>query len=261
MQSNLGLTTDLLLHAQTSVVDELDDYIVIRTPEAPVYFFGNQLVLPRRPHVSDLSRIEQDFARQVGVPPRIAHRMFTWVESDEDAIDLNAFVEHGYDLTICRVLTAQLRQILPVATNAEIQVRKFRTQEDWNTWSAMQLANMRNPLDITSQRYIVYQQTAYQRLIEQGLGDWWGAFIDEEQVGSLGLFFLEGLGRFQSVLTAEHHRNKGVCKTLVSEVIKLAGSQADQLVMVADETYHAGKIYEALGFKPDGRLGSLCHEP
>jgi hypothetical protein len=120
---------------------------------------------------------------------------------------------------------------------------------------------MSNPLEITSRRYIAHQQTTYKRLIEQGFGDWWGAFIAGEQVGSLGLFFLQGMGRFQSVLTAEQHRNKGVCKTLVSTVVGLTANRAERFVMVADETYFAGKIYEALGFEPHGRVAALCHEP
>ncbi len=125
----------------------------------------------------------------------------------------------------------------------------------------MQLADMSDPSDGASLRYIAYQQIAYRKLIARGLGDWWGAFIDGEQVGSLGLFFLDGIGRFQSIVTREQDRNKGVCKTLVSQVIALTAGRSDRLVMVADEAYHAGKIYEALGFEHQARIGSLCLEP
>ncbi|MFP3588373.1 hypothetical protein SCB29_32745 [Paraburkholderia sp. SIMBA_055] len=98
-------------------------------------------------------------------------------------------------------------------------------------------------------------------LIERGLGNWWGAFIENEQVGSLGLFFFDGIGRFQTVITGAQHRNRNVCKTLMTEVIGLGAGQSDRLVMVADETYHAGAIYEAIGFRQQGRLASLCQEP
>ena len=75
------------------------------------------------------------------------------------------------------------------------------------------------------------------------------------------MFFLEGMGRFQSVITGERHRNRNVCKSLLSEVISRTAGRADRLVMVADETYHAGKIYESLGFVQQGRVASLCQEP
>ena len=258
---NLGLATDLLIHAEIGVVESVDGYVVVRTPESPEYFFGNMLVLQRRPEKRDLNRLERDFAQLIGVPPLITHRTFVWAESDEGAVDLDAFVEQGYDGTINRVLTAQPDQIRPVATNGKIEVRAFCSQEDWNDWASMQLADMTDPSDIVSQRYLAYQQKAHRALVTRGLGDWWGAFIDGEQVGSLGLFFLGDVGRFQSVVTAEHHRNKGVCRTLVKEVIQLMASRADRLVMVADESYHAGKIYEALGFGQRGRVGHLCREP
>lgn len=259
--ANPGLTTDLLLHAGTGVVEKVDDYVVVRTPETPEYFFGNLLVLPQRPSASDAERIERDFARLVGTPPHIAHRAFTWAESNEGRIDLDVFVARGYGATVCRVLTARPGQIRAVVPNEKVEVRTFRSQEDWEVWSAMQLADMPNPLETTSQRFMAHQQRVYKRLIERGLGDWWGAFIDGEQVGSLGLFFLDGMGRFQWVITSERHRNKRVCRTLVSAVLKLTADRARAFVMVADEAHHAGKIYEALGFEPCARMASLCWEP
>ena len=258
---NLGLATDLLLHAETGIVELRDDYIVVRTPDAPEYFFGNMLFLPQRPAGIDLKRLEHDFAQLVGTLPLIAHRTFTWPESAGRAPDLDAFIEQGYDETVYRVLAAHPDDVRAVATHPLVKVRAFATQQDWDAWSQMQLGAMPNPTDITSQRYIAHQQSAYRSLIDRGLGNWWGAFIDGEQVGSLGLFFLDGIGRFQSVVTEVAHRNRNVCKCLVSEVIKLNAHRSNQFVMVADENYHAGVIYEAMGFRQHGRVGSLCQEP
>ncbi|EEA00187.1 GCN5-related N-acetyltransferase [Burkholderia sp. H160] len=257
---NLGLATDLLLHAETGLVESRDDYIVVRTPDAPEYFFGNMLVLRQRPAGIDLKRLEYDFAELIGTPPLITHRTFAWPESTDSVLTLDSFVEQGYNAAVCRVLAAHPDDMRPVATNPLVKVRPFAVQQDWDDWSRMQLADMCNPADVTSQRYIAHQQTAYRSLINRGLGNWWGAFIDDEQVGSLGLFFLNGMGRFQSVITGESHRNRNVCKTLVSEVIKLTTAQSDRLVMVADETYHAGAIYKAMGFQQQGRVASLCQE-
>jgi hypothetical protein len=258
---NLGLETDLLLHSETGLVELRDDYIVVRTPDAPEYFFGNVLILPQRPMASDLKRLEHDFAQLIGSPPLIAHRTFAWSESADSVVTLDAFVEQGYDATVCRVLVAHPDDIRPVTTNSLVKVRAFAVQQDWDDWSRMQLADMPNPTDITSRRYIAHQQTAYRSLIDRGLGNWWGAFIGDEQVGSLGLFFLDGLGRFQSVITGSQHRNKNICKTLVSGVIGRIAGRSNRLVIVADETYHAGNIYQAMGFQQQGRVASLCQEP
>jgi hypothetical protein len=260
---NLGLATDLLLHSETGVVESRDGYIVVRTPETPEYFFGNMLVLQQRPLGSELKRLEHDFARLIGTPPLIAHRTFTWPESagSDNVVTLDDFVEQGYDATVCRVLAVHPGDIRSVATNALVEVRAFAAQQDWDDWSRMQLAAMPDPTNVITQRYMAQQQKAHRRLIDRGLGNWWGAFIGDEQVGSLGLFFLDGIGRFQSVVTGEQHRNRGVCKALVSAVIKLTAGRANRLVIVADETYHAGAIYEAMGFQRQARVASLCQEP
>ena len=258
---NLGLATDLLLHTEIGMVESRDDYIVVRTPDAPEYFFGNMLVLHKRPSANDLRLLEHDFGQLVGTPPLIAHRTFAWPESADSEVTFDAFVEQGYDATVCRVLVAHPDEIIPVATNPLVSVRPFTTQQDWDDWSRMQLADMPNPTGIGSQRYMAHQQRAYRSLIERGLGNWWGAFIGNEQVGSLGLFFLDGIGRFQTVITGAQHRNRNVCKTLVTEVIRLSAGRSDRLVMVADETQHAGAIYKAMGFRQQGRLASLCQEP
>jgi predicted GNAT family N-acyltransferase len=259
--NNLGLATDLLLHTETGMVESRDDYVVVRTPDAPEYFFGNMLVLRRRPSGSDLERLEHAFSQLIGTPPLIEHHTFTWPENADSVVTLDAFIEQGYDATVCRVLAANPRDIRPVATNSLVKVRQFVAQQDWDDWSRMQLADMADPTDITSQRHMAHQQTSYKRLIERGLGNWWGAFINDEQVGSLGLFFLKGIGRFQSVITGPQHRNRNVCKTLMSEVIRRIVGRSDQLVIVADETYHAGVIYEAIGFKQQGRVASVCRGP
>ncbi|XUW90609.1 GNAT family N-acetyltransferase [Burkholderia sp. M6-3] len=258
---SLGLATDLLLHTEIGVVESRGDYIVVRTPDAPEYFFGNMLVLQQRPSVSDLKSLEHDFGHLIGTPPLIAHRTFAWPESADSVVSLDAFVERGYDATVCRVLVARPDEIHPVATNSFVKVRAFAMQKEWDDWSRMQLADMQDPTCITSQRYVAHQQRAYRSLIERGMGNWWGAFIGDEQVGSLGLFFLDGIGRFQTVITAAQHRNRNVCKTLMTEVISLAAARSDRLVIVADETYHAGAIYEAMGFRQQGCIASLCQEP
>lgn len=261
VETNLGLATDLMLHAQMGVVESRDRYIVVRTPDVPEYFFGNMLVLDQRPTERALMRLEADFASYIGVPPRIAHRTFTWAESEAGSVDLSGFVKHGYDATMCRVLCAHPQEIQPIELKRDIEVRPLSSQDDWDVWAELHLADMANPRALTSQRFIAFQQRAYQTLVERGLGNGWGAFVGNKQVANLGLFFLEGVGRFQSVITAPQYRNKGICKSLVSEVVRRAARDAEQLVMVADEDYFAGNLYEALGFRRQGRVGSLCREP
>jgi predicted GNAT family N-acyltransferase len=89
-------------------------------------------------------------------------------------------------------------------------------------------------------------------MAEHGLGYWFGAFLHGQIVGDLGLYRDRGLGRFQSVETCPHFRRQGVCGRLIYEAAQFGFHHMglERLVMVADEAYHAAKIYEAVGFVP-----------
>jgi ribosomal protein S18 acetylase RimI-like enzyme len=261
--ANPGLSTDLALLAASGQVTAYEHGLAVRTPLAPDYFFGNLLILSQRPAENDLARLEGDFARLIDTPPTIAHRTFMWPESDTetDAVDLGAFAAHGYDTTVCRVLQVRPEALhVPVVAPA-LTVRPFAVQRDWDDWHRMHLANMPDPADGASQRYLAYQQANFRRLIDQGHGDWWGAFDGDEQVGNLGLFIFDGVARFQTVITAPAHRNRKVCRTLLRTVVEHYAGRAAQFVIVADETYHAAALYESIGFRRHARLASLCRTP
>lgn len=53
----------------------------------------------------------------------------------------------------------------------------------------------------------------------------------------------------------------GFVRVEVQIVNALTDGQSDRLVIVADETYHAGALCEAMGFQQQARVASLCQEP
>ncbi|MGG1947968.1 GNAT family N-acetyltransferase [Trinickia sp. NRRL B-1857] len=258
LQENLGLATDLLLHAQIGSVSQDDRYTILRTAQAPEYFSGNMLVLAGPPAEDDRQRLEDDFARLIGGPPAMVHRSFAWPETGGTLGDFDSYVRHGYEAMICSVLVAERNAVRSVEINDAVEVRLFESERDWDDWLRMSLADMPDPDSETSRRCVAFQRSAYRGLIERHWGNWWGAFIDGEMVGSLGLFFFGRIGVFQSIVTREDQRNKRVCRTLLTEVVKRAAGARDRLVVVADETYHAIRLYEALGFERQARIGSLC---
>lgn len=262
IQENVGLATDLLLDAEVAIVTQDDRYVVVRTPEAPDYFAGNRLVLDACPAPGDRERLEDDFAQRIGTPPTIAHRSFAWPEDAAGTIDLDAYIAHGYAASMYAVLTAERSMMRSTAFNGSVEIRLFDSNNDWDDWTSISLAQMPDAAsDDVSRRCVAYQRNAYRRLIEKQLGNWWGAFIDGELVGSLGLFFFGNVGRFQSIVTREDQRNKGICRTLLTEVVKRTAGMRDRLVMVADEAHHAIRIYESLGFVRQARIGNLCRAP
>ena len=49
-----------------------------------------------------------------------------------------------------------------------------------------------------------------------------------------------------------------VRRQLLSQVAHQGFERAARLIIVADEHYHAQRVYRALGFTPVARIGSLC---
>lgn len=91
----------------------------------------------------------------------------------------------------------------------------------------------------------------YREMSKAGMGFWFGAFVDSKLVGDLGIFYKNGIARYQNVETHPDHRKKGICGTLVyqSGTIALEDWGVEQLVMEADPEYLAARIYESVGFQ------------
>jgi len=103
------------------------------------------------------------------------------------------------------------------------------------------------------------QMARYRAMVRAGWGQWFGAFLDNRLVADLGLFCREGIGRFQTVGTHPDYRRRGICGTLVYQAACYGFEHLDAqtLVMIADEAYHAAKIYESVGFTPSEHLVAL----
>ncbi len=65
----------------------------------------------------------------------------------------------------------------------------------------------------------------------------------------MGLYFWQGVGRFQWVSTHPEFRQQGLCGTLVYHVATLGLKNVESLVMVADIESVAARIYESVGFQ------------
>jgi len=98
------------------------------------------------------------------------------------------------------------------------------------------------------------QEIAFRKMSLQGRGDWWGAFMGDELVGSMGLFFdrERRVGRFQNVATAAEHRRKGICSTLLDEVSRMAFDEvgvSELIINTGDAEDNPAKlVYQSLGY-------------
>lgn len=249
---SLGYRTDLFFPRFDGEVLDRGSYVVIRTLSNPSFHWGNFLLFDRPPAAGDLDRWRRLFAEEIGTPPDFTHLAFGWDSATGETGDIQPFLDAGLRLMHSVVLTTSAVRP-PPKYNSEIIIRPLR--EDWEWESALESQIACRSAEYTREGYAPYKTRAmlrYRQMVQAGLGEWFGAFLEGRVAADLGVFVEEGVGRFQSVGTHPDFRRRGLCGTLVYEAARSAFQNlgAKTLVMVADEEYHAAKIYESVGFVP-----------
>ncbi|MGY6040581.1 GNAT family N-acetyltransferase [Aeromonas sp. AE23HZ002T15] len=258
MEDHPGFATDLLFERYQGEVRDHGQFWTVRIPTAPDYYFGNYLLLPSPPSDRDKGWLEASFDLWIGQDPRVRHRTFQWPLAEGQNSRVAGFVAAGYQYMECVVLALDAID-WQADTQANFSPARAFTTTDWDDWLDLEMAE-REPTH-PAEGYLAYlhsRRNLYQGMIADGLGQWWGIWQDEQLIASCGLFFTTRLGRFQLVRTHRDWRNRGLCRQLLSQVSRQGLTQAERLIIVADEHYHAQRIYRSLGFAPVARIGSLC---
>ena len=254
---SLGYRSDLaLLGYGGSEVEDRGTHVVVRSPHNPRFWWGNFLLLRRMPRADEAPEWLAEFARTF---PQAEHRAFGVDVNSGDTDDLAPLVAVGLSPDVSIVMTATAVHE-PARPNSEAAYRPLRTDDDWQQQVDLSMVGEKHGSDL---EFATARAEADRRLVDQGRGAWWGAFLGDRLVSSMGLFVAsEGLARFQNVKTHPDARGRGLAGTLVHRVSRYGLEQlgATTLVMVADPEYAAIRIYRAAGFTDSERqLG--CERP
>jgi ribosomal protein S18 acetylase RimI-like enzyme len=245
---SLGYRTDmLLLELGGSEFTDTGEYVVVRTPYNPGFWWGNFLLF-RTPFAPGDVKIRLEAFRAEF--PSANHVALGIDNSDavigaEDEV-IAAGLEIGRDV----VMTAS-DVVAPSRPNEESAYRFLSSDDDWEQLVQLGLATA--PVEV-DEGYIEFTRRRVESgraMVDAGHGKWFGAFAGERLQSSLGLMFDgHGLARFQTVQTHPGDRNKGLASTLVhrASTYGLTEGGAKTLVMVADPEYLAIGIYRSLGF-------------
>jgi GNAT superfamily N-acetyltransferase len=240
---SLGYRTDLIFARFSGEITDCGSYMVVRTPSNPTFYWGNFVLFDRPPTSGDVEDWFEVFAREI---PYAKHIAIGW--DGQEPGDAQAFVAAGLDFEETIVMTDQ----------------------DWA--DLLELRMTCNDDGYEPEGYRVYLEgkiREYRRMGEAGLGSWFGAFLEDRIVCSMGLYSDAGfegghfdgdrVARFQSVETHPDFRRRGLCGSLVHHVAThgLEVMHAKTLVMCADPGYHAARIYESVGFRPSERQYAL----
>ena len=259
---SLAYQTDLFFHHFNGIVEKQEDYLTIRTPSNPGFYWGNFILFRKAPKAGDLLRWQDIFKYEFDSSPLVTHQAFGWDETSSDRGKVEDFQKAGFNVNKSVVLTAG--SVRAPSVKNDFKVRTLQLDWEWEAAFENQLAvGKKEHNDSRYSDFKYKQMKAYRKMSEAGLGNWYGAFLGDQLVGDLGLFISGGIGRFQSVETHPEFRRQGVCGTLVYQVSKEAfrNKNVKTLVMVADEEYHAAKIYESVGFQPSEHQSGVCLAP
>ncbi len=252
-----------MMDRMTGVVLDRGDYLVIRTPSRPNYYWGNYLLMKEPPRAGDVERWIGLFEKEIGPKEETGFIALTWdsIKGDHDAIE--PFADFGFAIQKSTVLTAKAVHKSP-KHHSDLLVRQVESDQDWDDY----VENHFDPdwpyADANRQRQFLRESAdQFRAFADSGRALRYGVELDGRLIADAGLFWSKNLGRFNSIATHRDYRRRGACSTLVYELSKFALNTLDleTLVMEADEDYHAAAIYESIGFEPTEKLVKLEWRP
>ena len=247
--TSLGFLTDVALRAgEGAEVADRGDYIVVRSPDNPDFWWGNFLLLAGWPVPGTGDRWLARFAAEFPLAQHIALGVDEDDTGDEDDRPVPAEFgaaglepQHGTVLTCATVGP-------PPHPNAAAEIRRLESDADWrqSVELAMRCFDHGEPGD-----YLEIRMAARRRLTQAGRGAWFGAFAGDRLLAQLGLFDAgDGYARYQHVETDPRAWRQGLAGTLVWHAGRYGREVlgAGTFVIVADPADVAIRVYRACGF-------------
>jgi len=243
---SLGYRTDLMIRLlEGSRVEDRGDYLAIRSPQNPTFYWGNFLLLAKPPEAGETGAWLAQFAAEFPA----AHYVALGIDVTEiSGVDVEAFVSAGLRLERSSVMTA--REVHePPRSYSDATYRELTGDDDWQQAKELRtIVSKGEPAADTS--FLAAKIASERALTDGGHGSWFGAFVQGKLVAHLGLVTDgSGIARYQNVETHPDWQRKGLAGTLVWRAGQLAlDGMASTLVMVADPDYLAIRVYRSVGF-------------
>ncbi len=255
----LAFRTDLLvLRLAGAKVEDGGDHLVVRTLLNPYFYWGNFILLSGTAPVEDASRWLRTFREAF---PGALHVAIGWDRgSDRAACRLQPMIRAGLELTVDQALRAE-RLASPRRPPAGTVVRRLTGEDDWEELLELTEACWSGGGGPDFQRA---RQADFRRLEATGRAAFFGAFRKGELVSACGIVGGRGgTARFQHVQTHPEHRRRGLAAAVLIGASHHAATHlsARRLVIVADPSGPAVRLYRELGFRPAGSQLQLTAGP
>ncbi len=259
--TSLGYRTDLMLRGlEGSEIADHGDWLVVRSPANPTFWWGNFLLLGAPPRPGDSGRWLATFAREF---PGAAHVALGIDVTEASAVPAGEFLAAGFTVQLNTVLTASAVHPPPHPRNGP-SYRPLVTDDDWAQDADLRLACTDTDDRAAHWPYIKRRTAGERGLAVAGHGACFGAFVGGRLVARLGLFSDGGeIARYQSVETHPAARRQGLAGTLVWRAARYGLSElgASTLVIVADPGYSAIGVYRSVGFADQEMQAGFERQP
>ena len=259
--SSLGFRTDLaLLTSSGSVVEDRGTHLVVRTPDNPSYFWGNFILLAEPPVPGGEREVIGAFHTEFPTADHVS----IGVDGTKDLTEaLQPFVAAGMELDCGTVLTTGAL-VAPRPVPEGVVVRPLTSDDDWEGRARLSHHLWAQTDEETFLGYARAKNVQERALLARGIGQRYGAFVDDLLVSTAGIFVTHrGIARYQSVETHPEHRRQG----LAAAVVHAAGEHAlttygtEVLVIAAETDGDAIGLYRRLGFTDAERHNTLERRP
>ncbi|MGI8699903.1 MAG: GNAT family N-acetyltransferase [Nocardioidaceae bacterium] len=242
-----GWETDLcVLRHAGSVIEDLGDHLVVRSPSNPDFHWGNFVFVMDAGAVHDAERWVRTF--------QSAFPTATWLSIGLIAMpdQQQSWTDQGLDLELDEVLTTST---LPRQTSLDprYSVRRL-AGDDWEQYVARSVAENHRTDEHDPDsfaRFAAAQAQVRRALSERDVGAFFGAFMGDTLAADLGIVRCGSTARYQSVGTDAAHRRRGLASHLLGVAARWsAGHGCNRWVILTETTNPAGRVYRRVGFEP-----------
>jgi GNAT superfamily N-acetyltransferase len=242
-----------VLRSEATIVAALGDvtdrgrYVRFRTPGMPSNIATNGLIFREEPGPAAAIEWPELAAMEfVDYPPGCRYRL-GWDGPKEARPEVVAALEKA-GLSVFTVCVLATDRPAPGPTDG-FEVRRLESQADWT--DAIYTSALVAPAPPGPKTFKHHQgaMATYRSACEAGHGAFFGAWQDGACLGLLGIFVdAEGLGRYQWIVVAPHHRRRGVCRALLAAAAAWADARRYVVLGFANNPLGLG-AYRGAGFK------------
>jgi GNAT superfamily N-acetyltransferase len=243
--TSVGFRTDVALRVlEGAQVTDRGDYLVVRSPGNPEFWWGNFVLMAGMPEPGSAGMWLARFAAEF---PAARHVALGVDRAPYQAAVPDCFPAAGLAPQRGTVLTCTLVHE-PPHPNTQAAIRFLESDDDWQ--QSVDLG-VRCYGEGEPQEYLRRRTAARRRLTRAGMAAWFGAFLGGRLLAQLGVIDAGGgLVRYQDVETDPVARRRGLAGTLVGQAGRYGREVlgASTLVIVADPADAAIRLYRSCGF-------------